>query len=74
MVVYEGMPSLIAHIRIGKMQDFLEAKATVLPTVGNEADYEFSRSEGGSKLCEDRAQIRLVPCCTLRTYHSFCIA
>lgn len=65
MVVYEGVPSLTAHVRIGKMQDFLEAQTTVLPTVGKEADYVLSRSEGDSKLCEDRAQISLVPCCTL---------
>lgn len=59
--------SLIVHIRIGKMQTSLEARTTVLPTVGMKGECLFSKSEGDSKLCEDRAQVDLVPCCTLDT-------
>lgn len=34
VLVHAGLTSLIAHIRVGRMQVALEAKSTVLPAVG----------------------------------------
>lgn len=34
VLVHVGVTSLIAHIRVGRMQVALEAKTTVLPAVG----------------------------------------
>lgn len=70
MFVHEGVTSLIVHIRLGTMQAALEAKTTVPPAVGKEAECLFSRSESDSKLSEDRAQVDLVPCYTPSTWHS----
>lgn len=34
VLIHPGLTSLIAHIRVGRMQVALEAKSTVLPAVG----------------------------------------
>lgn len=39
VLIHPGLTSLIAHIRVGRMQVALEAKSTVLPAVGRLLGY-----------------------------------